>query len=44
MAADELERLRKEFSQLTPEERAAIARAMLEGAVRYARRKKKAAM
>jgi hypothetical protein len=44
MAADELEKLRREFSELTPEERADIARAMLEGAVKYARRKKKAAM
>lgn len=44
MAADELEKLRREFSKLTSEERAAIAKVMLEGAVKYARRKKKAAM
>ncbi len=44
MAADELEKLRREFSQLTLEERAAIARAMVEGAVRHARRKKKAGL
>ncbi len=44
MVEDELEKLRKEYSQLTPEERAAIAKEMLEGAVKYARRKKKGAM
>lgn len=41
---DELEKLRKEYSQLTPKQRAAIAKEMLEGAVKYARRKKKGAM
>lgn len=44
MAADELEKLRREFSRMTPEEHAAIARAMLQGAVKYARRKKKGAV
>ena len=44
MAADELEKLRREFLKLPSEERAAIAKAMLEGAVKYARRKKKAGM
>lgn len=44
MRNDELKRLEKEFFQLTPDERADIARAILEGAVRHARRRKKAAM
>jgi len=44
MKADELEKLKMEFLKMTPQERASIAKAMLEGAVRYARRKKKAAM
>ncbi len=44
MAADELEKLKKEFAQMTPEQHAAIAKAMLEGAVKHARRQKKGAM
>jgi hypothetical protein len=41
MATDELQELRQEFAKMTPEEHASIAKAMLEGAVKYARRKKK---
>jgi hypothetical protein len=44
LALDELEKLKEEFSRLTQKERTAIARAMLEGAVKYRRRKNKAAM
>jgi len=39
MTTDELENLRREFAQMTPEEHAAIAKAMLEGTVKYARKK-----
>ena len=42
VATDELQKLTQEFSKMTRRERASIAKIMLEGAVKYARRKKKA--
>ncbi len=39
-----MEKLKQEFLKLTPQERASIANVMLEGAVKYARKKKKGTM
>lgn len=41
MAADELQRLRREFLSMTRAEGASIAKAMLEGAVRYGAERRK---